>query len=65
MTQYIKGSKSNNKKDHVLVRQYDDASEIIRTEPMTFKQAIEGMKYFENKGYKLLDIERVAQWKRN
>jgi hypothetical protein len=61
MTQYIKGSKGNNKKDHVIVRQYDDASEVIRTEPMTFKQAIDGMMYFENKGYKLLDIEKVTQ----
>jgi hypothetical protein len=61
MTQYIKGNQGNNKKDHVLVRQWDDASDIIRTEPMTFKQAIQGMLHFQDRGYKLVDIEKVKE----
>ena len=61
MTQYIKGNQGNNKKDPVLIRQWDDASDIIRTEPMTFKQAIQGMLHFQDRGYKLVDIEKVTE----
>lgn len=59
MTQYIKGNKGHNKKDYVLIRQWDNASEIITTPPLTLNQAIKGQLYFEGGGYKLLKIERV------
>ena len=59
MTTYKRGNKGHNKKDYVLIRQWDSDSEIITTPPLTFNQAIKGQLHFENGGYKLLKIERV------
>jgi hypothetical protein len=61
MTAYKKGNKGNNRKNCVLIRQYDDSSEMITTPLMTEKQAIKGLLMFENKGYKVLKIETIKK----
>lgn len=61
MTMYKRGNKGHNKKDFVLIRQWDAASEIITTPPLTHAQAIAGLLQFEGGGYKVLRIERVKQ----
>ena len=49
----------NNRKDYIVIRQWAD-SEPIKTDLMTFQQAIKAYLHFERMGYDIVKMEKIG-----